>query len=291
MRVSVVTPSFNQGKYLEETIRSVLEQSYPEIEYIIIDGGSRDQSLDIIRKYENRLAYWQTGKDRNAWDAINQGWEKSTGEIFCYLNADDVFLENTVQTIVEKFQQNPNVDVLYGDATAIDSNGKQLFPFASENFDIAKIFRTWEDPIRQPSSFFRASVFKQYGGTDETYPFCADFEYWIRIAPTSKFLYIPLNLSLVRLHAETRTATMEDVQARELIRLAKQFIDTQQFHDSGVQPKEALSGAYLRAMMHFRNAGHKLEALKSYFHYCRLALPPVYGLYRFSRFCASLLIK
>src|ERR1043165_3762231 len=102
MRVTVVTPSFNQGKYLEETIRSVVEQSYPDIEYIVIDGGSRDESLEIIKKYEDRISYWQTGKDRNAWDAINQGWARSTGEILCYLNADDVFTDNAIEKIVHE---------------------------------------------------------------------------------------------------------------------------------------------------------------------------------------------
>lgn len=291
MRVSVVTPSFNQGKYLEQTILSVLNQSYPDIEYLIMDGGSHDESLDIIRKYEKKLAYWQTGKDRNAWDAINQGWQKCSGQILCYLNSDDVFTENAIQTAVDAFEQNPAIDVVYGDATAIDANGKELFPFPSEPFDIAKIFRTWDDPIRQPSSFFRAAIFQKYGGTDETYPFCADFEYWIRIAPTSRFLYIPASLSLIRLHAQTKTTTMEDVQARDLIRLCRQTIDTQQFRDSGVLPKESLSAAYWRAMMHLRNGGHKVEALRSYFQYCRLGLSPVYGFYRFIRFCASLLIR
>jgi len=291
MRVSVVTPSFNQGKYLEETIRSVLDQNYGDIEYIVIDGGSRDESLEIIKKYEQRISYWQTGKDRNAWDAINQGWERATGEILCYLNADDVFLPGSIELIANQFKKSPDVDVVYGDTEMIDAQGNHLYDSPSEPFDLAKIYRTWVDPIRQPSCFFKSNLFRQYGGTNEIYPFCADFEYWIRISAGAKFLYVPVLLSKSRLHSETRTSKMEYVQARELIHLAKQAVSTDEFRKTGVSREETLGGAYYRAMMHFRNAGHKQEALQSYFHYCRYSLSVPEGIYRMARFCVSLLIR
>jgi len=257
----------------------------------MIDGGSRDNSVEIIRSYEAKLAYWQTGKDRNSWDAINQGWGKATGQIFCYLNADDVFAGNAIQMIVDAFVRNPDADVIYGDAKMIDAQGNHLHDFPSRDFDLSTVFSTWEDPIRQPSAFFRAAVYHRYGGMDETYRFCSDFEYWIRIASGVKFLHIPVCLSLVRLHPETKTSTMEDVQAKELIRLCRTTIHTQIFRDSGVTPHEALGGVHFLASLHFRNAGRKWEALRSYLQYCRYSLSPLQAIYRCCRYCASLLLR
>src|SRR5215831_18533986 len=124
-RISIVTPSYNQGRFIEETIQSVLSQDYPNLEYIIIDGGSKDQSVDIIRKYEKRLAYWVSEKDSGAADAIAKGFRRATGDIMAYLNSDDLYSPETLRAVAEVFQAGRS-DVVYGNTWWIDSDGHYL---------------------------------------------------------------------------------------------------------------------------------------------------------------------
>ena len=121
-KITIVTPSFNQSKFLERTIISVLNQNYPNMEYIIIDGGSTDGSVDIIKKYEKYLTFWCSEKDKGQSDAINKGFEHGTGEIYAYLNSDDLFLPGTLQYIAEAFKSNKNYDLIYGSIYIIDKN-------------------------------------------------------------------------------------------------------------------------------------------------------------------------
>src|SRR5437667_5688340 len=125
-RISIVTPSYNQGKYLEQTIRSVLDQGYPNLEYIICDGGSTDISVEIVKKYSDRLAWWCSEKDRGQSDAINKGWRRATGDILAYLNSDDVLLPGAIERVVRAFQQTPSAGVVYGDWTCLDEHGSEL---------------------------------------------------------------------------------------------------------------------------------------------------------------------
>ena len=287
--VSIVTPSFNQAPYLEQTILSVLEQSYKNIEYIVIDGGSTDGSVEIIKKYETRLAYWQSKKDRGFGDAINQGWHRSHGAILSWLNSDDLLTPDAVQTVVDTFSHDPEVDLVYGDALIIDASGGFLRNFPSVPFQAEKVFTTWEDPIRQPSAFFRREIFERFGGVDESYNFCIDFEYWIRISFSSRFVHIPAYLSSARMHPTSKTSTLESTQASELTRLCNSIVNTPSFKSSGVSPEDAWKGLYFRVSQHYRNAGSWMQALKAYFLYCYYAFPPPEACYRFLRYTAGLL--
>src|SRR5262245_47892717 len=125
-RVSIVTPSYNQAEYIEETIRSVLLQGYPDLEYILIDGGSTDGSVEIIRTYAPWLTYWVSEPDRGQTDAINKGWARATGEILAYINTDDCYLDNAIATAVQEFRANPGAGMVYGTAIIVDEAGEEL---------------------------------------------------------------------------------------------------------------------------------------------------------------------
>jgi glycosyltransferase involved in cell wall biosynthesis len=126
-RITIVTPSFNQAAFIEETILSVLSQEYPSLEYIVMDGGSTDGSVEFIRKYEGKLAYWQSGKDKGQSDAISNGFARATGEILGWLNSDDTLAQGTLRRVGEFFAAHPDVDITYGNMYLIDPSGRRLY--------------------------------------------------------------------------------------------------------------------------------------------------------------------
>lgn len=177
--VSIVTPSYNQGRYLEEAIRSVLAQGYPNIEYIVIDGGSTDGSVEIIRKYADRLAYWLSEPDQGQSDAINKGWAVATGEIFTYLNSDDFYLPGAISAAVHHLRRDLGIGVVYGSYTVVDEKGEVLTPqvtpaeWSPEGF---------VDGLPAPSMFFRREVLARAGFMDVTLRFAMDSDLCIRVA-------------------------------------------------------------------------------------------------------------
>ena len=276
---------------MEATIRSVFDQTYNNIEYIIIDGGSSDGSPDIIRKYESRLAYWQSRKDRGAGDAINQGWKIATGSIYAYLNSDDLLMPDAVRVAVDTFLAQPGAGVVYGDSVFIDAQGEKLGAHPSQPFAHAKVFTTWENPIVQPSCFFRRKVFEKFGGLDESYHFSLDFEYWLRICEAVQFVHIPVSLSAVRLHPAAKTWKLEAVQGRDLLRLGLNLVANGTPMRHGVQEEDARKGVYLRAANHLRNAGKRAEAIKIFWSYCRIAMPFPFALLRWVKFSGGVFLK
>src|SRR5512138_1788368 len=137
--VSIITPSFNQAAFLETTIRSVLDQDYPSLEYFIVDGGSKDGSLEIIQRYAHRLAGWVSEPDRGQTDAINKGFGMAHGEILAWLNSDDVYQPGAVAEAATFLQQNPEVGLVYGDATYIDENGRTIGHFPARQTDLRRL--------------------------------------------------------------------------------------------------------------------------------------------------------
>ena len=201
-KISIITPSFNQGSYLEETITSVLEQNYPALEYIVIDGGSIDNSQDIINKYENRLSYSISEKDKGQSDAINKGFRKATGDIIAWLNSDDMYFPNTLQTVASIFNDNPEINLIYGDVEQFYDNGKTEY-YAVKDFESLDFLSRVS--IHQPSVFWRKKILKETGLLDETLHYLMDYDLWMRIFFNYKTLKVNKLLSRFRIHQQSKT--------------------------------------------------------------------------------------
>jgi glycosyltransferase involved in cell wall biosynthesis len=177
-KITIITPSFNQGQYIEETIRSVLLQGYPNLEYIIIDGGSTDNTVDIIKKYEKWITYWVSEKDEGQSDAINKGLAVSTGEIFNWLNSDDYYLPNALLTVGKAFRDDENLNVYCAKENQISVLGDNY------TTDGTIICATLEETIatahnNQPPTFFRLDIVKKLGGLNKDLYFCMDADLWV----------------------------------------------------------------------------------------------------------------
>ncbi len=181
--------------------------------------------------------------------------------------------------------------MVYGDSVYIDAAGRELGPHPSEPFNFSKLFTTWENPIVQPSCFFRKSVYEKFGGLDEAFDFALDFEYWLRICEAVQFFHIPICLSDVRLHPGAKTWRLEAVQGRDLIRIGLQLIDKGVPMRHGVTERDASKGLYLRAANHLRNAGERAEAIKIFWTYCRGAMPFPFSVLRLAKFWGGVYVR
>lgn len=219
MKISIITPSYNQGEYLEQTILSVLGQEYPGLEYIIMDGGSTDNSVDIIRKYESRLTYWQSCGDRGQADAINQGFARATGDVLAWLNSDDMYLPGTLSRIRAAVQGNgPDTpQIIFGNCLHMN----MINPKEAYGSDVRHAFATHaielNDFIVQPSSFWTRKTFALVGELSTDLHFAFDWEWFIR-ARRAGVSFFPVDdfLSVYRVHERHKTATGGDQRIQEI---------------------------------------------------------------------------
>lgn len=204
MKISVVTPSFNQAQFLETTILSVLNQNYSDFEYIIIDGGSSDGSVEIIKKYEKHLAYWISEKDKGQSHAINKGFRKATGQILGWINSDDYYEVDCFRKVAEAFQQDENIGLVYGYNNLRDEYGNFLGVYAVLNISVNKLLR--DNPnVVQPGSFYRKRILDLVGFLDEDLHYVMDFDLWVRLGQVSKICQIPEPLASFRWHTKSKT--------------------------------------------------------------------------------------
>ncbi|MBD2001069.1 glycosyltransferase [Leptolyngbya sp. FACHB-541] len=185
-RISIITPSYNQGHFIEETIRSVLDQNYPNLEYIIIDGGSTDNTIEIIKKYESRITYWVSETDRGQTHAINKGITKATGGILAYLNSDDYYLPGTLFKVAEHFRQFPKTDLLHGRCRYVNEQGEKIGEHLGSIQSFEEIIDLWgvwwqERQFVQPEVFWSKRITDQIGQFCEDLHYVMDYEYWCRI--------------------------------------------------------------------------------------------------------------
>jgi glycosyltransferase involved in cell wall biosynthesis len=216
--ITIVTPSYNQGGFLEQTIRSVLDQDYQNIEYIVMDGGSTDNSPEILRRYADHLEYWESKADRGQAHGINKGLQRSKGEILGWLNSDDVLLPGTVNRIAAAFEKHPGVDVIYGRIERINEQG-ELIPtplLPKDKVVFNKQLIVGECVVNQPGSFWRRRIMGKVGLLDESLMYALDYEYWIRLALSGAvFLRLPDVVAQFRLSSSSKTVGNTAMMAHE----------------------------------------------------------------------------
>jgi glycosyltransferase involved in cell wall biosynthesis len=201
--IAIVTPSYNQGKYISRTIESVLSQGVSNLDYMIVDGGSRDETTQVLKTFGDRVR-WISEPDKGMADAVNKGFLATQGDIVGWLNSDDIYYPETLQTVLEFFNAHPEIDVVYGGAHHIDANGRLLEVYPTEPFSWNRLIDTCI--ISQPASFFRRRTIERFGPLDAALPTSEDYELWIRWAKNgAKFQYLDKFLAATRLHAEART--------------------------------------------------------------------------------------
>jgi glycosyltransferase involved in cell wall biosynthesis len=207
--ISIVTPSFNQARYLEAAIQSVFSQNYPRLEYIIVDGGSTDDSLDIIRKYSGKLAWWTSEKDKGQTDALNKGFAHAGGNILAWLNSDDTYEPGALASAMEILQGDPQLGLVYGDANYINETGRVIGKFPAAQTDLHRLRQGYVH-IPQQASFFRGDLWRSVGPLDPSFYFAMDYDLWVRIAARSQVKYVPQTWANFRLHTAGKTIYADD---------------------------------------------------------------------------------
>ncbi len=228
--VTIVTPSYNQGAYLEETIRSVLDQDYGHVEYFVVDDGSTDDSLDVIRRYEDRLAWWTQQANGGQVAALNRGFERAGGEYLGWLNSDDMLLPGAITAVVEALDADPELLLVYGDNVFVDEAGREVASAAAQPFDLATMIRTCQNVVPQPGSLFRRRALEIAPLNERGYYFF-DFEFAIRLGVAGHVAHIPRDLAAYRLHPESKTVGDPLRKANDYVRLAEEFFGGPDFPD------------------------------------------------------------
>lgn len=213
-RISIVIPSYNQGKFIESTILSILNQNYNNTEIIVIDGGSTDETVSIIKKYEKHIFYWVSEKDNGQSDAIKKGFNIATGDLLCWLNSDDEFVMSTLELVNSTFQKY-NSDVVYGNMNIVNENGRlistrYLTPFLPKL--IYNAYLCGGFGIYQPSSFWTKEIYIRTGGIDDNLKFCMDNDLFNKfIIHNAEFTFINRILSNFRIHSESKTSNLHEI--------------------------------------------------------------------------------
>jgi len=215
--VTVVTPSYNQGRFIRATIESVLKQDYPRIEYLVMDGGSTDETVSILREYSDRLR-WVSEPDHGQAHAINKGWRQARGSILAYLNSDDVYLPGAIAQAVAALEAHPEAAAVYGEGYHVDEEGRVLERYPTESFNPDRLQEICF--ICQPTVFLRREAVERAGYLDESLRYCMDYDLWIRLARAGKILsHTPHYLASTRLHADAKTLDQRGQAHAEILRV------------------------------------------------------------------------
>jgi glycosyltransferase involved in cell wall biosynthesis len=261
--VSVITPSYNQSGFLEDTIKSVLAQDYPAIEYLIVDGGSTDGSVEIIHKYKSELTWWVSEPDEGQASAINKGMAKARGEIVAWLNSDDLYLPGAVSRAVAEYQSHPQLGLVYGNAVTIDADGCPIKELIFPDWQLEDLigFRI----ICQPAVFMARELYEQVAGLDLNYHFMLDHQLWIRIATLAPVQHVPSMLAAARHHEAAKNVSQAAAFGRETLEVLE-WMETQPNLASLVaaNKRQVLAGAYRLNARYLMDGGQYAPALKSY---------------------------
>lgn len=215
--VSIITPSYNQGQYLEQTMLSVLNQDHLRVEYIVVDGASTDESVEIIKRYAGRLAYWASEKDNGQADAINKGFARATGEIVAWLNSDDYYLPGAIGAAVKVFEENPDAVLVYGDMLAVDENGRTFNALNYKQLALEDLLCF--QIIGQPAVFLRRSALQKTDGLNPAFHFLLDHLLWVQIAGHGNILHVSQTWSAARYHPGAKNVAQAAEFGREAFRI------------------------------------------------------------------------
>jgi glycosyltransferase involved in cell wall biosynthesis len=223
-KISIVTPSFNQSHFLEETIESVLEQTYPNLEYIVIDGGSTDSSVEIIKRHEKWLHYWVSEPDRGQSHALNKGFSRSTGDLLAWLNSDDLYAEGALHRIAEKYKEYPD-HIIAGSVLSFNDVTKEASVMKPMNITFENVVKFWEEKFvcYQPGVFFPRQSFEKVGGLNEAYHYVMDYDLWSRLLQQGSVSYIDNIVAKFRLHGASKTGWVSALLLKERSRYSKSY--------------------------------------------------------------------
>jgi glycosyltransferase involved in cell wall biosynthesis len=226
-RISVITPSYNQGQFIEATIQSVLSQEYPNLEYLVVDGGSTDGTLDILRRYSEKLR-WISEPDHGQVEAINKGLRLASGEILAYLNSDDLYLPGALQRVGRYFRDHPQAAWVSGRCLTVDADLRQTRCLITIYKNLWLLTRSYRallvlNYISQMGTFWRRPVYEQLGPLDERLHYTMDYEYWLRIGEHYPLQALPQNLAAFRLHASSKSGTTARKQFLEQYQVALRY--------------------------------------------------------------------
>ena len=269
--VSIITPSYNQARYLEQTMLSVLEQDYARIEYWVIDGGSDDGSQEIIQSYADRLAGWVSEKDNGQADGVNKGLAKATGEIIGWLNSDDLYYPGAIRAAVEAFKQHPEASFVFSDVESIDENGQPFHLMRYGDWKLPDLMTS--HIIGQPGVFMRREVLEQAGYLDLSYNYLLDVQLWIRMAAIAEPFYVPGAVwAAARMHSGAKNIAQAGAFGPEAFRLAKWVCEDERFYPLSTKLFNKIwAGAYRLNAFYLVEVGKYKQALHSYSKMARLA--------------------
>jgi glycosyltransferase involved in cell wall biosynthesis len=223
--ISIITPNFNRAKFLEKTILSIKNQKYPLVEHIIIDGGSTDRSIEIIKKYEGTYNLkWVSEKDEGCADAMEKGFKLATGDIFCWLDSDDIYLDGAIEKVMKIFKDNPEIDVVFGDMLICDQNDKIIDYTKRTIFDKEMLIYIGTN-ISPQAAFWKREAHEKIGGIDINFKRCADYDFFCRLAESNaKFFHLKDFLAVYRHHPEQLTKSI-DLCKLEANQISKKYSD------------------------------------------------------------------
>ena len=261
--VSIVTPSYNQARFLEATLRSVLGQDYPNMEYLVVDGASTDGSVEIIRRYADRLTWWVSEKDSGQSEAINKGLHRARGEFVGWLNSDDIYLPGAVSAAIKIFQSHPQAGLVYGDALAIDTDGKPFNLMHARQYTLADLMAF--HIICQPAAFMRRSVLEEAGTLNPAYQLLMDNLLWMCMAQKAPIVYAPQTWAAARYHDQAKNRTRGAAYGQEARRLIADLSSRPEFSKLiQADEKYILAGVERFDGFYLTDAGQPWEALRSY---------------------------
>jgi glycosyltransferase involved in cell wall biosynthesis len=248
-KISIITPSFNQGQFIERTIKSILDQKYPNLEYIVMDGGSTDGTIDILKRYEG-LLQWISEKDKGQANAINKGIARSTGDIIAYLNSDDVYEAGALSRVADHFSTRPGTLWLTGKCRIIDEQDREIRRpitayknFLLRHYSYSLLLVT--NPVSQPATFWRRDAVKEFGLFDENEHLVMDYDYWLRIGKKYPLAVLNVYLAAFRVYATSKTSRSFLTTFKREMELARRYSDSRLINGLHRLSYAGIAAAYL----------------------------------------------